>query len=44
MNTVSYILLGLVAVGLFFALRAVFVKKKTRCGRRGGCDGCSGCR
>ena len=40
MNLPSLIVLGLVAIALFFALRAYI-----RAGRRGGCgsSGCGGC-
>ncbi len=41
MNVWSLFILLLVAVGVFFACRAFFVKKAGRCGGRGGCEGCA---
>lgn len=41
MNTLSYILLALIAVAVFFALRSIFVKRKGRCGSSPSCEGCA---
>ncbi|MDD2293251.1 MAG: FeoB-associated Cys-rich membrane protein [Bacteroidales bacterium] len=38
MNLFSIIVLIVLCVSVFFALRAIFVKKKGRCG--GNCAGC----